>query len=144
MALSSILSSESSTSQFWTATGLGVAIHYAVFNRGEWHIKAPHVLSAHLLLSVIIFGLQLSAPSKTIANACFDTCCICSGYLGAILASVATYRAFFHRLRGFPGPPIAKISKLWHVYQVRDGKNYLFLEDMRKQYGQFVRTGKVS
>ncbi|KAL9593418.1 MAG: hypothetical protein Q9179_005896 [Wetmoreana sp. 5 TL-2023] len=46
----------------------------------------------------------------------------------------------FHRLRNFPGPRFAAVSKLWHIWQCRDSRNHLVLEDLRRQYGSFVLT----
>ena len=39
-------------------------------------------------------------------------------YAGCLAGSVLLYRVLFHRLRGFPGPKLAAISKLWHVYEL--------------------------
>lgn len=143
MAILSIIVSGSSSAKFWTVVAIGIAVHNAMFIRGEWHVKAPQVLSAHILILFFILGFQIYVQPKAIANACLDTFCICFTYLGAILASIFTYRTIFHRLGGFPGPPLARISKLWHVYHTREGRNHLFLEDIRKKYGDFVRTGTL-
>ncbi|OOF94575.1 hypothetical protein ASPCADRAFT_26369, partial [Aspergillus carbonarius ITEM 5010] len=66
---------------------------------------------------------------------------VTTGYLVSLLSSITIYRAFFHPLRHFPGPFGARISKLWHVWQVRDSKNYRVLDNLHTQYGDFVRTG---
>ncbi|MCJ1455714.1 hypothetical protein MMC28_006070 [Mycoblastus sanguinarius] len=62
-------------------------------------------------------------------------------YAGSIFGSMTIYRTLFHRLRGFPGPIFAKVTKLWHVAQVLDSKNYLYLSRLHRNYGDFVRTG---
>jgi hypothetical protein len=51
------------------------------------------------------------------------------------------YRAFFHRLGSFPGPPLAKLSKFWHVAQLGKLDNYKRLDRWHIQYGDFVRIG---
>lgn len=52
------------------------------------------------------------------------------------------YRLFFHPLRRFPGPVLARVSKLWHVFHCINSRNYLLLDKLHLQYGEFVRTGE--
>ncbi|MCJ1268692.1 hypothetical protein MMC22_008580 [Lobaria immixta] len=63
-----------------------------------------------------------------------------SCYMSGLFCSITVYRLFFHRLRHFSGPQLAAVTKLWHVFQCRDSRNYLVLDSMHKQYGNFVRT----
>ena len=51
------------------------------------------------------------------------------------------YRVFFHRLRNFPGPVLASVSKFWHVAHCLDSKNHILLERLHEEYGDFVRIG---
>ncbi|OQE89490.1 hypothetical protein PENNAL_c0014G05119 [Penicillium nalgiovense] len=51
------------------------------------------------------------------------------------------YRLIFHRLKYFPGPKLAAVSKLWHVWKCRDSRGHLVLEAWHEKYGEFVRTG---
>ncbi|KAJ5291528.1 cytochrome P450 [Penicillium angulare] len=60
-----------------------------------------------------------------------------------MLSSIIIYRLFFHRLRHFPGPRLGAASKLWSVYKCRDSRNHLFLDELNKKYGTFVRTGQL-
>lgn len=54
-------------------------------------------------------------------------------------------RAFFHKLRKFPGPWPAKLSKFYWTYQVlRDPISHLRVEKLHQELGDFVRTGKLS
>ena len=52
------------------------------------------------------------------------------------------YRLFFHRVKGIPGPLLARITKLYHVYYALDTKQYLWLDGLNRRYGDFVRTGE--
>lgn len=67
--------------------------------------------------------------------------------VGFTLASLATnilvYRAFFHRLRHFPGPFGAKLSKFWALWQVIESKAryYQVTQRLHEEYGDYVRTG---
>ncbi|KAL4954336.1 cytochrome P450 [Aspergillus filifer] len=58
-------------------------------------------------------NLKLSESGALHGLACFLTLNI--GYWLGLFGSITLYRAFFHRLRSFPGPPLAKISALWSV-----------------------------
>ncbi|KAL8868768.1 MAG: hypothetical protein Q9174_004766, partial [Haloplaca sp. 1 TL-2023] len=62
-------------------------------------------------------------------------------YAAALLGSMLIYRIFFHPLRHFRGPFMASVSKFWNVAHVSRSKNYRLMEDMRRSYGDFVRTG---
>ena len=110
---------------------LGVGLHLLVFIRGEWHIQAPKIVSYHLVYLGVL-SLVISHARLVIAS-----------YFIALFSSIAIYRLFLHRLRPFPGPFWARISKLWHVWKARHCQNYLLLEALHRQYGDFVRTGNV-
>ena len=62
-------------------------------------------------------------------------------YLTALSASIAIYRVFFHRLRQFPGPMGAKITKLYGVYMSRDSRYIDGLHALHQKYGDIVRIG---
>ncbi|KAL4952094.1 cytochrome P450 [Aspergillus filifer] len=59
-----------------------------------------------------------------------------------LITSIVLYRAFFHRLRRFPGPWMSKVSCLHAVMQATKRTQYhLDLQEMHRKYGDFVRTG---
>ncbi|KAL4925251.1 cytochrome P450 [Aspergillus undulatus] len=59
-----------------------------------------------------------------------------------LATSIILYRSCFHRLRCFPGPWMAKVTRLFTVMQATERKQYhLELEKMHRKYGDFVRTG---
>ena len=131
----------STAGKLWTATAAGLATHNALFIRGEWHLQAPHIITARLLLPFLVLALELLAWPDNVVLALKESAGIVICYGSAILSSIVIYRIFFHRLRGFSGPPLAKISNLWHVSKICEGQNHLFLESIRHKYGDFVRTG---
>ncbi|KAL3476861.1 cytochrome P450 [Aspergillus californicus] len=108
---------------------LGLAAHHGLFIRGEWHIQAPSILVSHLAIFFYL-GLTIASGSQII-----------SAYLVALFSSILIYRIFFHRLRHFPGPFLASATKIWHVWKVRKSTNHFFLEQVYREYGDFVRTG---
>lgn len=112
----------------------GIVAHRLVFIRGEWHLTGPYVAISHLLAF-----FSASLLSGEIRNVLL----LSTLYLSGLFGSIAVYRVFFHKLRRFPGPTAAAITKLWHVWKCRDSKNHTVLDEVHKQYGQFVRTGKL-
>ena len=67
----------------------------------------------------------------------------CLSFLTGVGAATMIYRSFFHRLRRFPGPWGAKVSRLYSVWiSKRSGfKYHLELEKLHVEFGDFVRTG---
>ena len=64
--------------------------------------------------------------------------------LASLAVNILVYRAFFHRLRHFPGPFGARLSKFWAVWQTIKSKArwYQVTQKLHEQYGDYVRTGK--
>ena len=120
---------------------LGLLAHQLVFIHGEWHLQAPTVLVLHFFASslLVCWEIYLYEGLGVFSSRVLGTV-IC--YLIGLYTSILMYRTWFHRLRSFPGPRAAAMSKLWHVWQCRDSRNHLVLERMRKEYGPFVRTGE--
>ena len=61
-----------------------------------------------------------------------------------LLSSITLYRVSpFHPLYKYPGPFLAKVSKLWNVRVMMTGKNYLVIKQLHAKYGPYVRIGKL-
>lgn len=116
----------------------GLTSHLTIFIRGEWHTTAPTLLVFYLMLCSCYLALE------TIISSQYDLqyLLILAAHFGSILASMTIYRTMLHRLNGFPGPFLAKITKLWHAAHLFDSKNHLLLGRLHQQYGNFVRTGE--
>ena len=120
---------------------LGILSHNCIFMRGEWHTRAPLVLHCHVGVFVLGVFVGLTYGSGNILDSLQTSALNMFNYVSALLASMIIYRKFFHRLRGFPGPGMAGVTKLWHVYHCANSQNHLLLDSMYQKYGQFVRTG---
>lgn len=62
-------------------------------------------------------------------------------FTGAMWLSMAVYRAFFHRLGGYPGPFLARLSQLWRVGKNLRQEPYKVLDNLHSKYGEYVRVG---
>ena len=123
------------------AAAAGVASHVCLFRQGEWHMQAPVLLRIALALSLCTFCAQVRYDTGFNSASLTASLSIILSYTTALFGSILLYRRFFHRLRNFPGPTWAGLTKFWHVFHCLDSQNYLLLEDLHQNYGQFVRTG---
>ncbi|KAH7313703.1 cytochrome P450 [Stachybotrys elegans] len=131
----------SSTTQLCLGSAfLGVFSHQAVYIRGEWHLRAPRLVQGYSLVAAAIFGVQCRLGTDVVTSLA-RTGLIAGSYAAALFSSIIIYRRFFHRLRHFPGPPIASLTKFWHVWKSRNGQNHLLLEQLHEKYGPVIRTG---
>ncbi|KAK4171053.1 putative cytochrome P450 [Triangularia setosa] len=56
-----------------------------------------------------------------------------------ILLTVIIQHRFLHPLHTIPGPPLASVSHLWHIYHAIKGDQNLQLVSIHKKQGQFIR-----
>jgi len=120
---------------------LGVASHLGYFIHGEHHMQSTRILAFFVVAPLALF---VTASRYTDGNSYLEagklTAVATSSYFTALTSSILVYRAFFHRLRNFPGPFSAKLSKVTHVFQIaKHSRNYVLAEQMFEKYGEFVR-----
>lgn len=94
------------------------------------------------MLEMVYFYVTVKIPDATVYDAIFavstQTACLTLGFL----ASMLLYRGIFHRLRSFPGPVAAKLTKFYAVWKSSLAKQYhLELGALQAKYGDVVRTG---
>jgi hypothetical protein len=123
------------------ASAFGFLVHHGLFIKGEWHLQAPTILACHMLIFPVVLSLEVLGGGKEFHQGCLRSLVISTVYIASLLLSIATYRIFFHRLGKFSGPRLAALSKLWHVWECRDSRGHLVLNDCHEKYGTFVRTG---
>lgn len=54
--------------------------------------------------------------------------------LGLVIGKVI-WSFFFHPLRHIPGPALAKVTDIWHLYHCWGGKRHHKLMELHKKYG---------
>ncbi|KAI0093115.1 cytochrome P450 [Irpex rosettiformis] len=63
-------------------------------------------------------------------------------YWALLVLFTTAYRLSpFHPLAQFPGPTVAKVSKLYHVYMVLRGDPHIIIREWHDKYGDVVRIG---
>ncbi|KAJ5172516.1 hypothetical protein N7492_005109 [Penicillium capsulatum] len=117
----------------------GVLVHHAFFIKREWHMQGPRIIKT--MVSAYVILTLLEGRKRLDVTAFGHAALILGSFISSLLLSIAAYRVFAHRTRHFPGPRLAGVSKLWHMYQCRYGQNHLVLEKLHREYGDFVRTG---
>lgn len=124
------------------SAALGVLSHLDYFIHGEHHEEGPFLGLLAIVIPALLFIGQVMYLDADRIEAAMTTGLVCTSYITALFTSMIVYRVFFHRLNKFPGPFLAKVSKLYHVALViRKSDNYLVLDKWHQKYGAFVRTG---
>lgn len=63
-------------------------------------------------------------------------------YLFSLISSVVLYRLSpFHPLAKYPGPTLAKVSRLFAFRMAASGNQHRYYHQLHQQYGPVVRTG---
>ncbi|KAE8154297.1 cytochrome P450 monooxygenase [Aspergillus avenaceus] len=123
----------------------GVLLHNLVFRRGEWDSNSLDILLRYLCASTIGAAVLFFFPviqHDTILVSATDIPSLVMYHVLGIYASMLIYRWGFHRLRQFPGPFLARLSKIYLT--IVTGKNmqaHEGLDRLHKDYGDYVRVG---
>ena len=126
------------------AASLGFISHHLIFIRGEHYEESPLWLRLYLLVSAMLFVGQMVIDHAQAREAAVAVSWVMTSFSASLLTSILIYRIFFHRLRSFPGPFLAKTTKFWHVSAVaRNSDNFCQLDRLYHRYGDFVRTGRL-
>lgn len=131
------------TSKLLAVTAVsGVTSHIVFFVHGELDRAAPQILFGLLLApaSILAIFISLGIP---LLEASATTATIWTSFLSGLAISILTYRLFFHPLRKFPGPVLARTTKWWGALKTAGTlQNHYLVRDLHQKYGDFVRIGE--
>jgi hypothetical protein len=126
------------------ASALGILSHLAYWIHGEHHAAAPRIVLAFFLEPIVLFAFLFGYTGLSIFEALRFVTVTWWAYVASVWMSMFVYRAFFHRLGGYPGPFFARLSKLWFVSKLGKLDNYKQLDKLHARYGPYVRTGTLT
>lgn len=120
----------------------GITSHIVFFIRGELDHIAREIFFGLLLTPAAILAIFFSLGIP-FAQASATTATIWGSFLSGLTASIIAYRLFFHPLRKFPGPVMARTTKWWGALKTASGyQHHYAVQSMHQKYGEFVRIGK--
>lgn len=138
--LTCILGSKA-TWEFSRAAGVGAFVHLALLKNLEVELFMYQFLVLYLISPLLLGTLYLS-KGLMVQDILIRVTAITSGFTSGVLTSIFIYRVFFHRVRRFPGPFLAKITRFHGLYvSIRHSKYHEKVFNMHEQYGRIVRTG---
>ncbi|KAF8251462.1 cytochrome P450 [Wilcoxina mikolae CBS 423.85] len=117
-----------------------LASHHFIFCRNELDKYSAHVLSAgvisHLFLTIAL--RHASVPSAYLLSLSLSAV-----YVLTVFTSILIYRIWFHPLRNFPGPFMARTTSFWQVFtNIKSDFHWRDVsKKLQEEYGDFVRTG---
>ncbi|KAF7317262.1 hypothetical protein HMN09_00461300 [Mycena chlorophos] len=92
------------------------------------------------LLGLGLQSVALTAVCTTLtpANLLYTT----AVFLGSLTTSIVVYRLSpWHPLAQYPGPLLARVTKMWGLYTQLSTRKHKILKRLHEQYGDFVRIG---
>ncbi|KAF2493710.1 putative benzoate 4-monooxygenase cytochrome P450 [Lophium mytilinum] len=127
-------------------TALAAAVLGAVFHQSIRKIEFDALMYHFMALSIAAFlGIAcayLSLGELSPIGAIVKASLAAVSFNTGLLISIGIYRLFFHRLRKFPGPFWAKLSRFYNASLAAKNVQYFKeVEKMHDKYGDFVRTG---
>lgn len=131
------------TSNVCLALGvLGVLGHLMVFIKIDPIETTPNLALAALITPAILSLVLNTLLDYSPLQATLTAALWFSSYVGGVFLSMLIYRLFFHRLRHYPGPFLAKITQLHHIAMVFErADHFRYLDKLHQQYGEYVRIG---
>jgi tryprostatin B 6-hydroxylase len=121
----------------------GVASHLLYFIRGDHNRYAHRWITRSLIAVSVLGGAIFHLTRFAIIPTLISTLLLSVSYFAALFTSISLYRLFFHPLRRFPGPILARWSNLYHMHAIRASDNYLYIQRLHEKYGPIVRTGTL-
>lgn len=120
----------------------GVASHIVFFIHGELDSIARQILFGLLFTPASILAIFFSLGIPFL-QASATTATIWGSFLSGLTTSIIAYRWFFHPLRKFPGPAMARTTKWWGAMKAANSYQHHYeVQKLHDKYGDFVRIGE--
>jgi hypothetical protein len=101
-----------------------------------------HFMASYAIVFTLYTSTLIRFAHHSVSSALLKTVIAAVSFNTTTLLSIVIYRIFFHRIRKFPGPFAAQISRFHATYiRAKHGNYYVALKAMHEKYGDFVRTG---
>lgn len=125
------------------AFGARVAIHLSIISV-EIDYKIWRLLGVYVVLLMSLAGLYRSLCEFPASEIAVRILLVGTSFNAGLSLSMGMYRLFFHRLRKFPGPIGARLSRFYTTALAsKKIQYYLEVKKIHETYGDFVRTGKL-
>ncbi|CAN8099361.1 unnamed protein product [Discula destructiva] len=120
----------------------GVLLHVTVFRHGEWDAHSLTLLEAASAAQLVLALTVHELFSESLIGSARHVTIWAGAAVAGLYSSMLIYRAFFHRLRRFPGPFMARLSTFYMTYlSTKRGQIYHDVQAMHRKYGDYVRVG---
>ncbi|KAI1842511.1 hypothetical protein JX265_012677 [Neoarthrinium moseri] len=121
----------------------GVFCHQVIFRSYEVDSHGWEMVLAYVNINaglVVGYGLM---GTHNLMDVIMHVCLAGAVFLVGLYGSLLLYRAFFHRLHRFPGPFLARLSKVYQISSIINTKMqyHMHVPKLQRQYGDFIRTG---
>jgi hypothetical protein len=94
------------------------------------------------LLFLLPVAISLASRQQSVLDFVANLARVVPLYWASLAASVITYRLSpFHPLARYPGPLLARVSRLWALHVVLGRKQHQVSHQLFERYGDVVRTG---
>ncbi|PTB63052.1 cytochrome P450 [Trichoderma citrinoviride] len=115
----------------------GLLSHLLYFIHGHKATQAPQILVFYLIAECFLYARSIHLLGALQGYLTASVISLC--YFLALFTSIVIYRVFFHRLRHFPGPFWAKVTKFYSPWIAWDGKLHEKHAEFFEKYGDVVR-----
>lgn len=119
----------------------GVATHLFYYKQYELHLYPWRNVQTFVVVATAIVIAHVQSYAMPIGVALSATLFLAGSFFTGLLTSLLIYRAFFNPLNKFPGPFMARISKLSAAIRNRKLDGHHQLLRLHEKYGPFVRIG---
>ncbi|KAH8826626.1 cytochrome P450 [Flagelloscypha sp. PMI_526] len=119
----------------------GIVFHLLIANR-EIDFQIPSILLGLVIYFTAGFIWAVNSQSMSLLEVILNTVVHILTFNIGLWLTITLHRLLFHRLRTFPGPWAAKLTRIWALWVQKDRMQmHLVTQQLHTQYGDFVRIG---